>query len=517
MTDTPRYSSLRDYLGVIRSQRVLIVLVAAVFAAAALAVSLRQDEQYVAAASLAFRDLSQDADLLGTPANPVISADQRAALNAALLTRREVAEAVARQLGTRRSPDQLRGAISARVEAQTNLVVVEARWGEPEFAARLANAFATQAGNVATRSERRRFARAANTVRAGIGRRSPQGQFSRQLALDRIARLESLAQFASPVQSVRRAAVPARPFSPRPVRNTILGLLVGLTLGIIAAFVRDSLDRRFRGAQDIKNELDLPVLGHVRNEVMGRSIVSPNGRKAITEADLEAFRILRTNLDFLDVDRRLKSVAVTSALPEEGKSTVSSSLAWASAAGGRSTLIVECDLRRPTLAERFGLEPSPGLTDYLAGRVGPQDILQTVTRHQPTLIGDEESVATDDADPQLVCIVAGSPTPRPAELLGSERFASFIEQVSEVYDLVVVDTSPLLSVVDTLEVLPKIDGVIMCVRAAQTTRDQAHAAKTALSHLPQRPTGVVVTGVRPGDDTDYGYYSYSYAYGSRTS
>jgi capsular exopolysaccharide synthesis family protein len=210
---------------------------------------------------------------------------------------------------------------------------------------------------------------------------------------------------------------------------------------------------------------------------------------------------MRTNVDFLDVDSRLTTLAVTSALPEEGKSTVACSLACAYALAGKRTLIVECDLRRPTLAHKLGLGNGPGLSDYLAGEAEPQAVVQPV--------------ALPGAQAPLVAIVAGTPSPRPAELLGSQRFGAFLDEVARAYDVVLLDTSPLLSVVDTLELVPRVDGVVVCVRAQQTTRDQAQAAKAALEHFPARPTGVVVTGVRAGDELDYGYYSYAYAYGAK--
>jgi receptor protein-tyrosine kinase len=221
------------------------------------------------------------------------------------------------------------------------------------------------------------------------------------------------------------------------------------------------------------------------------------------QADLEAFRIVRTNLDYLDVDQRVKVVAVTSAMPEEGKSTVAASLAFASAAAGRKTLLVECDLRRPSLAGRLAIGEGPGLSEYLAGRAGPEDVLHTIHLSGEA---DVEGEGPQKLGESLVCIVAGEPPLRPAELMASRKFADFLTQVSEAYDLVVLDSAPLLAVVDTLEILPKVDGVLLCVRAGRATREQARAVKSAVSHLPDRPMGLVITGIRHGDEASYGYY-----------
>jgi Mrp family chromosome partitioning ATPase len=212
----------------------------------------------------------------------------------------------------------------------------------------------------------------------------------------------------------------------------------------------------------------------------------------------------------MDVDRPIKKIAITSALPDEGKSTVASALAAASALAGSRVLLVECDLRRPTLAKRLGLEPGPGLSDYLVGKAEPQDVLQPV---ELTAAGPAAAEPDGEAPAHgsLVVIVAGSPTPQPAELLGSRRFHSFLEQVDDVYDIVVLDTCPLLSVVDTLGLIPSVDAIVVCVRASRTTRDQARAARAAIEHLPSRPAAVVITGVRPGAEADYGYYTYAYS------
>jgi capsular exopolysaccharide synthesis family protein len=224
---------------------------------------------------------------------------------------------------------------------------------------------------------------------------------------------------------------------------------------------------------------------------------------------------MRQNLDFLDAERSLRSVAVTSALAQEGKSTVAALLAHANAAAGKRTLLLECDLRRPTLAARLGLKEAPGLCDYLGGSAAPQEILQTVATN-PLAELDEHNggptAAPRHPAARLVCITAGS-SPRPAELLASDRFRAFMAEVREAYDFVVLDTSPLVPVVDTRELLPLVDGVIVCVRAAQTTREAAAAAKEALGRTPSRPTGIVVTGITPRTDLYYHYYS---SYSERT-
>ena len=513
MKDGPRYATLRDYLRVLREQRVLIVVVTVVFAAVAVFLSERETPVYSAQASVAFIDPAQDVALVDPGTGPSQQGvPERASINAKTLTRPQVVNGVRRELRKDRlTAEELRAAVSARVEAQTGLLVIEARNSDPDLAARIANAFAKHDVAVVTEATRARTEAAAR----GLRRRkkaltsSTQDTLARALYADRISRLEALASFAKPAQVAESAAAPSTPISPKPVRNGLLGGLIGLTLGMLAAFVRDALDRRLRSVGQIQEELRLPVVGRVRDEAMGRSGPVSNGRGAMDEADLESFRILRANLAFLDVDRPMRSLVVTSPIEGEGKSTVAISLAFANAWAGQRTLVVECDLRRPVLADRLKLADRPGLSDFLAGNAAPQEIVQRVAVTPPSTTNGSKAHNGDEPgeDPgTLACIVAGTRTPRPAELLASERFAEFLSQVSEVYDAVILDTAPMLSVADTLGLMARADGVLVCVRAQRTTRDQVRAARAALERLPERPAAMVVTGVKRGDESEYGYY-----------
>ncbi|MBA3302093.1 MAG: hypothetical protein H0T15_09535 [Thermoleophilaceae bacterium] len=383
---------------------------------------------------------------------------------------------------------------------------------------------------IATQNDRRRYRDAAESLRENLGRRAQEtaaDAVSRSQFDQRISQLESLADFARPVSIGEPADVPAAPASPRPLRNGILGLLLGLTLGIIAAFVRDVLDRRLKFSGDIEDKLGLPVLGHIGKDALGRVVMPSNGHKDLSAIDLEAFRMLRMSLEFMDVDNPLRSVLVTSGLPEEGKSTVAASLAAVTAMSGKRVLLVECDLHRPSLAGRLSLAPTPGLSDYLAGKASPQEVLQTVNapgEPAPPAPGNgiggaeenggkEHEGQPEPATSGLVCITAGSRVPRPADMLDSERFRSFLDGVAKVYDLVVLDSSPLLSVSDSRGLVSQVDAVLLCVRAWQTTDEEASAAKATLERFPARNPGVVITGVRPSDAVSYGYYSYGdYSY-----
>jgi Mrp family chromosome partitioning ATPase len=229
--------------------------------------------------------------------------------------------------------------------------------------------------------------------------------------------------------------------------------------------------------------------------------------------------MLRTNVEFLSSNGSgaPRTVVVTSALAEEGKSTTAAALAFAYAASGRRTLLAECDLRMPCLADRLGLRQNGGLTSYLLGKASFSELLyqaqppradRSPSASEHEVIVQSANGAAFAARPDI--LLAGPPPSHPVELLASPAFSRFLTDAKAEYDIVILDTAPLLPVADTLEILPHVEGVILCVRTARTTRDQVVACAGALSTIRAKRAGIVVTGISDRDDARYGYYGYSY-------
>ncbi|MDX6313415.1 MAG: tyrosine-protein kinase, partial [Streptomyces sp.] len=283
------------------------------------------------------------------------------------------------------------------------------------------------------------------------------------------------------------------PFSPRPLVNLALGLLSGLALGAGCAVLRESLDTSVRTSQALAALMAKaggpPVLGSIVHD-------SRNARHLVAARDdihglrAEGFRQLRTNLRFVDVDRAPKVIAVTSALPGEGKTSVAVNLAAAMAEAGAKVCLVETDLRRPTVARTLGLVGDAGLTSCLIGQAHVQQVLQ--------------SAGT------FTVLTSGAVPPNPAELLGSEQFRTVLATLSEEFDHIVIDTSPVLPVADTSAMAPVVDGYVLVVRAARTSRTQVTAALDTL-----RRGGTPVLGTifnmapHKGEEGAYGY-AYTY-------
>jgi Mrp family chromosome partitioning ATPase len=524
MTDeTPRYATLSDYLRVLRRQRLLIAVITLVCTGLALAHALTKDSVYVASTQIQFRDPLADLNIVGITGDniPELAPNQRSALNAQLLTRSEVTRRVAKDLKARVSPAGLRAAISANVDPQTNLVNLQASWGNAKFAAALANAYANAVRDVEVHDFRQRLRRAENALeqQLRIARQDLAGGTSAGAAAAgasfRVAALEqnltqvrALESVADPVQIAGRAQVPGAPTSPRPVRDGILGFVLGLVLGLLVAFIRDALDRRLRTSQEVHDELDMPVLGRTGQAALKHNGLIANGRPPLVESEFEAFRVLRTNLGVLADGKPPKVVLVTSPAPEEGKSTVSLSLACAAGLAGQRVLLLEADLRRPSLAPRVGAKPEPGLSDYLTGTADLERVTQKARLAQPRPDASSENGSRSWSKQKaktIDCIMAGKRVSTAPELLESSRMQELLSSLRDTYDLVVIDARPMLAVADSLGIAPFADALLICVRAQRTTREQARAVRSALSHIEEKPAGAVLTGLQRGDET-YGYY-----------
>ncbi|MCW3016747.1 MAG: chromosome partitioning protein [Solirubrobacterales bacterium] len=510
----PNETTLADYLRVMRQRRVFILMVAVGCAVAAFGASSLQTPSYSATSSVTVRDLSQDLTPIGGAFPGSQTQLQLASIHLPLVTREEVVQRVRGDLGSPLDLDALRKRVDVEIDPNSIVVKITSHARHGDEAAAIANAFAKADASLSTREARHAYAVQAEKVQQKLRRLKPPAKGSlidkdaiqRAALQDQLTRLQSLSAVARPVEVSDVARVPGAPSSPKPVRNTIGALIFGLLLGIALAYTRASLDHRLRVTSEVEQAFDnKPIVGHIRSQALGHAGATTDARDKkspgpLSEPDEESFRILRHNVRYLSAEENLRTVLVTSAMAQEGKSTVSACLAMANAAAGKRTLLIECDLRRPVLATRFGLAEKPGLTDYLTGHAEPQDIMQTVAA-----IPSEENTGGTAAT--LVCITSGSAPPRPADLLGSERFRTFLAEVSEVYDTIIIDSAPLLSVADTLELIPHVSAVLVCVRLQQSTRDQARAAQAALARLPERPTGIVLTDVKDTGEGYYGYYA----------
>jgi receptor protein-tyrosine kinase len=285
----------------------------------------------------------------------------------------------------------------------------------------------------------------------------------------------------------------------------VLGLVLGLLLGVGLAFLFEHLDRRIRDVRELEDVYGLPVLAAVpESAAFAPSSLSGRPDPQSTElpfAEAETFRMLRARLRYFNVDRQLRTLVVTSVAPEEGKTTVSQYLASTAARSSSSrVLLLEADLRRPRLAREHGLASVPGLAELLTHGIGLQEVIQHVQ------LGDAGNGA--DGGKTLDVIVAGADPPNAAELLESDGMGALLDDLSSIYDLVVIDTPPTAVVADAIPLMSRVSGVLVVSQAGRSSRDAAAQLRVQLERLGAPALGVVANRVKVGRGG--GYYGYGY-------
>ena len=292
-------------------------------------------------------------------------------------------------------------------------------------------------------------------------------------------------------QLLTPAEVPDAPSSPNPRLAAVLAIIAGLIIGAIAAFVLEYLDDSILGPADLVKLGDAPaVLATVPDETPPDE--RPISLSAPDSYVVEAYRSLRTNVQFLGIERQMQVVQVTSAVPGEGKSTTAANLAVVLAQTGRSVVLVDADLRKPTVHRRFGVARTYGLTTNLAG-----EILDLTLQH-----------TSDDLD----VLVAGPIPPNPSELLSSHQMGVLINDLRNRFDYVVVDAAPVLAVSDALALAQFVDGVLVVVQAGHTPVNRVRNSLEALEQVSAPVVGIVLNRVDPRK-ADLDAYQYGATYG----
>jgi capsular exopolysaccharide synthesis family protein len=329
----------------------------------------------------------------------------------------------------------------------------------------------------------------AQAIAAGIGRTFP-------VIVQQVEASDSAGQSPVKVSVVKPATFSSSPTSPKTTLDLGLALLVGLIVGLGLAVLREALDNTVKTSTDLQAITGAATLGAIAFD--------PDAKRLplIVMADLhgtraEAFRQLRTNLQFVEVDSRLRSIVFTSSIPAEGKSTTVCNLAITLAQAGVRVLLVEADLRRPRIGTYLNLETSVGLTNVLIGASHIDDAIQTWGKQG-----------------QLHVLPSGPMPPNPSELLGSRGMTKLLREMEDRYDLVILDAPPLLPVTDAAVLATEASGAVMVVHHGKTRIEQVHRATETLDAVGARILGCVIN-FAPRRGPDAYYYGYGYKYSGR--
>jgi len=279
--------------------------------------------------------------------------------------------------------------------------------------------------------------------------------------------------------------------SPRPTRNAVLAIFLGLILGVGLAFLVEYLDDTLHTREDFERYYDTSIIGEIPH-ISGENL--PRNHIVYFEMPqhpaVEGYRTLRTNLQFLNLEGKARVILFTSAGPEEGKSTVMVNLGAALSEMGKKVLMIEADLRKPVLDKYFKVSPGKGISGVLAGNISVEEAVQP---------GGYEN---------LYVMVAGVKPPNPAELVASEAMRAVLEKVKESADFILVDSPPVLAASDAMALASMVDGVIFVTNHAKAVRDDARRTSELLRKVNARVLGLVVNNIAPS--TRYGYYHYYY-------
>lgn len=425
---------------------------------------------------------------LGVQANDPV---RESATDLELASSPTLAARVVRKLRLNANPDVLLEKVEAEAQGNSNVLAFTATDTQPIRAARLANAFAREYAAFRAEQDRRRVTRALVGVQRQLDVASRSGIDSvRRRRLEAQAQeLELLKSLQTgDVEVIQSARLPTSPSSPKPARNIALGVIFGLLLGTGLAFLRAKLDRRVKREEDVRTLLPgIPIIG---------SLHLSDSREDM-ELQVDAFRNLQTNLDFLDEDNSLRSLLVTSGAGGDGKSTTSLNLALAMAEHDDQVILMEADLRRRGLTKRLGLTDRPGLSNLLSGSGPMEEYLEDLSISGSAWNGNKgPGIALSGI---VTLLPAGPVPPNPQALLSSPSLDALLAQARKRADKVIIDGTPLGPISDMLHVARRVDGVVLVVRLNHSRRDQLERLKQQLETAGVRPIGIVLFQATAGE------------------
>lgn len=478
--------TLRHYLHVLRRQGWLILLTLAVALGVAAVITKTQDSVYQSSTKIVVGQGGIVIGKNGSLFEPALTSDVNrfTATMTNLLKSNVVAQTVISDLGLRMTPEKLLSRLHVATKPDSSVLEVSYQGNDKRAVVRILR----DTGVVFTRLVRDRL---------GAGTTSGAGQSTPPVTTSVFdpAHLE-----------------PGR-VSPRPARNLAFAGGLGLLLGLVLAFARESLDDRIRTRRDAEDWFGAPVMGSLPKGIRGKSLSQLAGTRRQTA---EALDLLRANVQFAQASPSGGAIVVTSALPEDGKTTVVANLGMTLALAGHDVICVEADLHRPMLLEYLGVrEGIYGLTDVVAGRVELDRALQSVSlpliSSNGTAESDRQGASVPDATAagRLRVLGTGRKPDRPSAFLGAgrEQIVRLMEQLAHQADYVLLDTPPILALADAFPFALTADTVLIVARHGKTTKQNAQAVRATLEGLGANRVAVVLTDTRGQDG--YGYYQYA--------
>jgi polysaccharide biosynthesis transport protein len=513
-------SSLRDYLRVLKRRKWIVLQALVLVPAAAVAFSVRQEAIYEASAEVLLSRQNLAATLTGTDdPNQSLQAERVAQTQADLARVPTVAARTLEAAGlTDRTPSDLLDASKVSAKTNSDLLVLSVSDPEPSVAVRLASEYARQFTIYRRELDTAALERARRGIETRISELEEAGDRSSDLyanLVDKEQQLRTMEALQTANAFVVRFAGSAEQIQPRPVRNGALGLALGLVLGIGLAFLREALDTRVRTAEEVGERLGLPLLARLPKPP--RRLRGDSGLVMVSEPSsvhAESFRMLRTNLEFANLERGARTIMVTSAVEEEGKSTTVANLALSFALAGRRVVLVDLDLRRPFLGRLFGLWPDqPGLTNVALGHAKLKDAITPIALTKPGSPNGRANGQGAAVRGMLEVVPAGPVPPDAGEFVGTRALAEILERLAQRADLVLIDAPPMLHVGDAMALSNRVDALVLVSRMNVVRRPMLAEVRRILHACPAAKLGFVLTGADLEEAYGYGGYTGYYSRG----
>jgi polysaccharide biosynthesis transport protein len=490
----PEQSDFRAYLHTLWRWKWLMLAFLIVAPLISYVLEARKTEEYRSSTLVRPQAVQIDLSAFGGQS---VSGDQNIQAIARLVQTTAVASTAAKFMTNPPSPSSsLLGHISTSADADTGFLTITATDTDPKRAAAIANAFGSAISKNQIDQAKSQVDETIVNLQRQIAALPKSDSVGRQQLSGQLQRARSLRAVGQNTSSaILEKAVPASaPFNHNTRRAIELGVVIGLLLGFGAVALAENSDRRIRSPEDLESMTGLPLLSAIPE-----SAFDPAEDDDLR--DEEAFQMLRGALMYFNVDQRLKSVVITSAGQEDGKTTVAVRLAQSAARAGRNVILVDADLRRPQIAPRLHMDATEGLGTVLAGE---SELWSTLREVRVAAEGDSQ-ITSQGA---LRVLPAGLPAPNPSELLSSERMEQVLGELEGGSDLVIVDSAAALAVSDALPLLRWTSGVVMIARLNRTTRAGVRRLQKIIESANGTLLGVVATGV----SNRSGYDGYGYGY-----
>lgn len=510
-------SSLRSFLAVLRVRKWLVLQAVVLVPLIAIALSSLQEAKYEATSTALISRTNLSNVLTGTqdPSATEFDFNRVVQTQAQLAEAPRVASRVIEQQGLRESPEDFLDRTTVTTDPNTDFITLAVSADSEAEAVRLSGSFVREfigyAGDLRTNAllgSRARLLRQLDGLEAN-------GPLAQEIE-GQLRRIDNLTSVGDTSITLIKSARTADKIQPQPVRNGILGLFMGIVIGVGLALLLESLDTRMRTSSEVGTELDVPVLARLpappkamRKDDRIVMLDDP------TAAQAEAFRLLRVNLSFTNIDGARNAILITSALASEGKSTTAANLAVALARGGQHVILADVDFRRPYVERFFSQPRSPGATNVILGQVDVDAALRDVPlgdwmppADQMAAAGQEPAPSSASAVGRLQLLATGDLPPNVGELVGSRALATVMQDLRSRCDVLVLDAPPLLHVGDAMALAPLADGVLLVARLGVVRRPMLAQIREMLAAQPTPVLGVVTTDT--GVESTVGQYDYAY-------